>query len=169
MENVSLATPPFIPTSLTAIGGVGQIALKWNPSSDATSYNVSRSTTSGGAYTLVGNITSTNYIDSAVTNEITYYYVVSALNAGGQSANSAEASATPHAPLQLVVNFGPSGGQLTFSWPSWATGFALYSTTNLTPPTVWSPITNAIINQGLTLTVTLPVRSDNQFFRLFAQ
>ena len=43
------APPP--PTGLTPTAGNAQVALTWNASSGATSYNVKRSTTSGGPYT----------------------------------------------------------------------------------------------------------------------
>jgi hypothetical protein len=62
-----------------------------------TSYNVKRSSTSGGPYSTVGTATATNYTDSTVANGSTYYYVVSAANSYGESANCSEASATPSA------------------------------------------------------------------------
>ena len=63
-------------------------------SSGATSYNVKRSTTSNGEVTFT-NVTGTSYTDTGLTNGTTYYYKVSALNAGGESTNSAQVSATP--------------------------------------------------------------------------
>jgi hypothetical protein len=69
--------------------------LTWTASSGATSYHVKRATTSGGPYSQVGAPTSTSYTDTSLTNGTTYYYVVSALNSAGESANSAQVSATP--------------------------------------------------------------------------
>ncbi|MFN2513924.1 MAG: hypothetical protein ABR568_21220, partial [Pyrinomonadaceae bacterium] len=46
-------TPPAAPTGLTATAGNAQVALSWTASSGATSYNVKRSTTSGGPYTTI--------------------------------------------------------------------------------------------------------------------
>ena len=54
-----------------------------------------RSTTSGGPYAVVGSPTSTSFNDPALTNGTTYFYVVSAVNSGGESANSSQVSATP--------------------------------------------------------------------------
>jgi len=65
----------------------------------ATGYNVKRSTTMGGPYTTIASsVAGTSYEDDNVVNGTTYYYVVTAIGAGGESANSNEASATPQAP-----------------------------------------------------------------------
>ena len=94
------ATPQLVvpppPTNVTATAGNGQVGLSWSASSGATSYNVKRSTTSGGPYTTIASPTTTSYTDTGVTNGTTYYYVVSAVNTAGQSANSSQVSATPH-------------------------------------------------------------------------
>lgn len=86
---------PLVPTNLTAISGAPQVDLSWTASPSATSYNVLRSTTSGGPYTLIGTSSTTSYVDSAVSNGTTYFYVVSGSNSIGQSGNSAETQATP--------------------------------------------------------------------------
>ena len=46
--------PPTTPTGVTAIVGNAQIALNWNASAGASSYKISRATTSGGPYSRVG-------------------------------------------------------------------------------------------------------------------
>lgn len=87
-----------VPTNLTATAGDTKITLSWDSVSGATGYNVKRSTVSGGSYTTIAsNITGTTYNDTSVTNGTTYYYVVTAVNADGESSNSNEASATPMA------------------------------------------------------------------------
>ena len=95
-------TPPGAPTILTVIvlTNNAQIILTWSSvGSSNITYNVKRSTTSGGPYTLLANTSSTNYTDSGVGSG-TYYYVVSAIGAGGESPNSAEVSATmPQTPV----------------------------------------------------------------------
>jgi hypothetical protein len=58
---------------------------------------------------------------------------------------------------------------LVLSWPDWASAYALYSTTNLTAPSVWTPVTNPPALGGGKWSVTLPVGSvGNQFFRLMS-
>ena len=43
------------------------------------------------------------YTDTSAVNGTTYYYVVSAANSLGESDDSNEASATPHAPADLKI------------------------------------------------------------------
>jgi fibronectin type 3 domain-containing protein len=107
---VAPLSAPATPTGLQATGGNAQVNLSWNASAGATTYNVKRSTINGGPYnTAVASPTATNYIDTTVTNGTTYYYVVSALNTAGQSANSAQASATPASPTaNVTITVNPS-------------------------------------------------------------
>ncbi len=88
---------PAAPTGLTAIGGDTQVSLGWTASSGATSYNVKASTISGGSYTNVSNVAATNFVVTGLVNGTPYYFVVSAVNIAGESANSSQASATPTA------------------------------------------------------------------------
>jgi len=89
------STPPAVPANLQATAGNAQVSLSWTASSGATSYHLKRSTTSGSGYTQIAAPTATSYTDSDLTNGIAYFYVVSALNTAGESANSAQATATP--------------------------------------------------------------------------
>ena len=93
---ISKALAP--PAGLKATPGNARASLTWSASSGATAYHVKRATTSGGPYTQVSAPSSTSYTDSSLTNGTTYYYVVSALAAAGESANSAQVSAAPAAP-----------------------------------------------------------------------
>jgi len=97
----STTTPaaPAAPAGVQAAAGDGQVTLTWTASSGATSYNVKRSTTSGSGYAAVatGLSTGTSYTDTTVANGTTYYYVVTAVNDGGESDGSNQVSATPAA------------------------------------------------------------------------
>ncbi len=87
---------PPAPTNLQATAGKRQIKLAWSASSGATSYNVKRSTINGGPYTTVRTgLTGTSFTNSKLTSGTTYYYVVTAVNASGESPNSNQASAAP--------------------------------------------------------------------------
>jgi hypothetical protein len=96
------------PPSLQATAGNGQATLTWPAVPAATGYHVKRSTIAGGPYLSVGCPTSTTFTDTGVVNGTTYFYVVSAfftggLDAGGESANSPEASVTPTAPTTTTT------------------------------------------------------------------
>lgn len=89
---------PSAPTNPGATPGNAQVSLGWTAVSGATGYNVKRSTTNGGPYTNVAtNVSGTSYVNSGLTNGTTYYYVVTAVNANGESGVSAQVSATPSA------------------------------------------------------------------------
>jgi beta-glucanase (GH16 family) len=106
-DPVVATTPPSTPTGLTATAGGAQVALNWSNSPSATSYKVKRATVSGGSYTTIANPTANSYTDTGVASCATYYYVVSATNSLGESANSSEASATLGS-YALAVNSGGS-------------------------------------------------------------
>ncbi len=89
-------SPPSPPDDLTASGGNDRVTLRWSASSGASSYDVYRSGTSATGYALLaGGVTGTSYLDTTVHNGTTYYYVVTAVDAAGQSSYSNQASATP--------------------------------------------------------------------------
>jgi fibronectin type 3 domain-containing protein len=98
VSGTTLAAPaPAAPAGLSAtrLSQRGKISLKWNASAGATSYNVKRATVSGGPYAVVkAGLSATSYTDAGLTGGKTYYYVVTAVNAGGESGNSNRASAT---------------------------------------------------------------------------
>lgn len=105
------------PAGFTGVAGIEQVALTWTAATNATSYNVYRSTTNGGPYIILDRgITATNYTDTNVVGRTAYYYVVTALNEGGESANSPQATVTPTVNLpapwttQLVGPAGSWGG-----------------------------------------------------------
>ena len=108
--------PPPTPAGLAATAGNASVALSWNASSGATSYNVYRGTTSGGEGTTpVATIASTSYTDTGLANGTKYYYKVSATNGGGTSAQSSEVSASPSASLPTSVQIS-AGGPATGTW-----------------------------------------------------
>lgn len=77
-------TPPAAPTGLVAITGEVNVPLDWNNNSegDLAGYNVYRSTTSGSGYSKLNSslLSDSNYIDNITTHNITYYYVVKAVD-----------------------------------------------------------------------------------------
>ncbi len=92
-------TPPTVPQSLQVVAASPSgISLAWGASTDETAfgaYEVLRADASGGSYSMIARVTSTNYTDTAITEGETYYYVVLALDLSfNRSAHSNEVEAT---------------------------------------------------------------------------
>ena len=107
--NISLASDaantPVVETlsgSGTAATASHVVTLRWNPSiSPVAGYNVYRSATPGGPYERVNPSVAagTNYQDSSVQSGMTYYYVGTAVSAGGiESPYSSPSQATIPSP-----------------------------------------------------------------------
>ena len=121
---------PVAPANLVAQATNLLINLAWNSVSGATNYNLKRGIVSGN-YPMVVSSTATNYADANVTNAVTYFYVVSAMGAGGESTNSLPASAVPlpsKQPTNLVMQI--ASGRLQLSWPQDHLGWRLQIQTN---------------------------------------
>jgi hypothetical protein len=162
---VSPPPPPSAPLNLAAVSGDGQVALTWNASATATGYNVKSSTTSGGGYATNASPATTSYTDFTATNGVTYYYVVSAVNSGGEGTNSAEVIAHPVSLSQLPVNFSITNNGVQFSWPSDHTGWRLMMNTNdLGNSAAWQPVLNSSATNQIWL--PLDATQPNVFFRL---
>ncbi len=125
------ATPaPPAPATVMATPGDLQVTVSWSASSGATSYNLYWSTSSAVSQsngTKIASATSP-YLHGGLVNGTAYHYVVTAVNANGESTDSPRASATPAAapppaPSGVVATAGD--GQVTVSWPAVA-GAASY-------------------------------------------
>lgn len=87
---------PAAPSGLRARFIGGRRILNWEFSALAESYTVKRADAPGGPYTVIASDVKLNeYIDLTVVAGNTYYYVVSASNDLGTSADSEEAKAIP--------------------------------------------------------------------------
>jgi hypothetical protein len=93
----AIAAPP---TGVTATAGNGQVTLSWTVSTGATSYDVYEGTSAGGeSKTPVrSGISGTTTAITGLTNGTGYFFTVASVDAGGTSAPSSEASASPVAP-----------------------------------------------------------------------
>jgi hypothetical protein len=115
--NSTPPSPPTVPSGVTATAGDTQVVLSWTAVTGATGYHVKRSTTTGGPYTQAGAPTSATFTDTGLTDGTKYFYVVSAVNTGGESANSAEVSATPAVPpADVTITVDPNTTQPISPW-----------------------------------------------------
>ncbi len=162
-----ISNPPDAPTGLAATAGDGSVALSWSASATATNYFVKRSTTSDTGYLTITTNASLAFTNTGLLNGTAYFYVVSALNASGESTHSAQVSARPtsSAPVALVVT--NVSGQIQLSWPADHTGWQLQSQTNslgLGLSTNWVNVPGS--DHANQVTVPLSTTNGAVFFRL---
>lgn len=91
------AVLPSAPINVTVTAQDSSNQIGWSPVAGATSYNLYWSTTPGVSKSSGTRIALANkpQTHTGLNNATTYYYVVTALNGSGESADSAEVSATP--------------------------------------------------------------------------
>ena len=111
----SVYSPPNAPASFTATGvNPGQAALSWSPAAGADGYDVYRSGTSGGPYGLeASSVAGTSYIDTGLTSGLTYFYVVTATDAYGQSLYSNEIAVVSG--TFALTGSNPYSGEITLT------------------------------------------------------
>ncbi|MGA2061650.1 MAG: hypothetical protein ABSG67_14290, partial [Thermoguttaceae bacterium] len=82
--------PPPVPVNVVAtVITPSRIDVTWSASQDATIYRIKRSTSAGGTFNTIGFAASgTSFSDTDVEVSGTYYYIVTALNDSGESADS---------------------------------------------------------------------------------
>jgi alpha-tubulin suppressor-like RCC1 family protein len=114
-----MANVPPAPSGVVAEAGNGQVTIRWNAVSGAASYNLYRASQYGlnkvNHTSVAGGEQRLNVISPAVqaglTNGTTYYFVVTALNAAGESVESAEVSATPN-----IGAIATAGSRMAAGW-----------------------------------------------------
>ncbi|MDH4163516.1 MAG: DUF1566 domain-containing protein [Nitrospirota bacterium] len=112
---------PTAPTGVSATPADSQNAIEWSPSAGATSYNIYWSKLPGVTKWNGAKISGTTspHIHTGLWNGQIYYYVVTAVNAEGESADSSEVNSTPLVNVPGVpsgVSATPGNGQTTITW-----------------------------------------------------
>ncbi|MDQ8737268.1 pectinesterase family protein [Paenibacillus sp. LHD-38] len=106
IDNLKVYVEPIAsPKGLNAMPGNGAVQLEWPETPGALSYNVFRSESDGGPYTLIPAteeqpnpvlIPANRFVDVSVDNDKTYYYVITANSPTGESGYSNQAQAKPN-------------------------------------------------------------------------
>ena len=137
------ATPQLsAPTGLSLSAGNARASAGWTAVSNAASYTLyySQSSLAGATdldtrasgITRLTGLTGTAHTVTGLTNGTRYYFRVKAVNAGGRSAASAEASVIPLAPPS-GLNLTAGDAQATASWSA-ASGASTYTLYHATTP-----------------------------------
>jgi formylglycine-generating enzyme required for sulfatase activity len=89
---------PLIPTGVSAREGNESVTVTWTPSVEATSHNIYyglSSSVSKKSGIKIADVSGGSYTVRALDNKTPYYFIVTAVNAGGESGDSSWAMATP--------------------------------------------------------------------------
>jgi len=160
------ATPLARPSGIQVTAGDNQVTVSWTAAAGATSYNVYYSEAAGQETTASGVVfadATSPQVITGLNNGTTYYFVVTAVNAGGESAISSEKSATPSAAPQPPASptgvkvTSPAAGQLNVTWNTvvGATSYNVYYLMAASPPTnadvlATTPATSAAASLSVT-------------------
>ncbi len=157
--------PPATPVGLAAAAGDSLVALSWPASSGATGYNLKRSLGSSGTYIVIAtNWPGLVFTNSGLANGTVYYFVVSATNMVGESANSAPVGVIPLSSVATSIRFAAGNGQFQINWPQDRTGWLLQMRTNSLLGTNWLTISGSGGTNQMSFPINQSVGSD--FFRL---
>jgi len=161
-ETVSFVTDTVSPTGLSATPGSGLVNFTWTATPGAGSYVLKRGSSAAGPFTtLLSNILTPAASDTSAADGSTYYYVVSAVNAGGESANSAAVPvSTLVAPGDLVATAGNASVALGWSPVSGATSYTVKR--SLTSEGTYSIVQAGIA--GASFTDTTAVNGTTYFY-----
>lgn len=118
-NNGAVLSPP---TSIVASPGYQNVKLEWLPMAGASSYNVYYSQTPGVSLSARAKFPNAHspLVIPNLTNNVTYYFVITSVNAAGESLPSVEKSVIPsNAPLPAsptAVTAVAGDKQVTVSW-----------------------------------------------------
>jgi hypothetical protein len=110
-EYNDLSAVPAAPLNFWTQTGSAQATLHWTEADRAASYSIRRASAPNGPFTVVGSSAvpatgwdlGTTYTDTSLTNNRTYYYIVTSVNAAGESPASLEVQVTPTAAGSLKL------------------------------------------------------------------
>jgi fibronectin type 3 domain-containing protein len=127
----SAAPQPVKPVNVTALDAGTQVTLSWDAVTGATGYNIYYQSTPGASTssTLKVSGSAATQVVPNLTNGNAYYFVVTAVNASGESLPSGEVSVIPAVPTR-PSGIGASAGnaQVTVTWKNvvGATSYNVY-------------------------------------------
>lgn len=117
------ATPPLpplpdipAPTYLLAYVGDAQVTLNWDPMDGLPidGFRVFRS--EGGELTILANVTTSSYLDSNVTNGVTYTYLVRCFFGGSEGLNRTVTATPGTVPAAPVLALQSAADRVLLSW-----------------------------------------------------
>lgn len=161
-------TIPAAPADVVATGGTKQTSITWSEVGGASAYNLYWSTSAGVTTangTRIGGVTSPA-VHTGLSDNTSYYYIVTAENSAGESAASVQVAATtldsapaasaPDVPTEISAAGGDA--QVTLTWPAvagadsyniyWSTASGLSISTGTRIAAVTSPYVHTGLADG---------------------
>lgn len=139
IDATPLPPPPGAPANVVATAGYGEVEVGWDAVAGAVSYNIYYDTTSTvtkQTTNKVTGITTRPYTVTGLTNNVTHYFRVASVNAGGEGELSGLASAMPVpepvppvAPTGVSAAAGASGASIDWIPAADADSYVIYYST----------------------------------------
>jgi autotransporter-associated beta strand protein len=108
-DTLRLAVLKAVVENVQVAEGDTKVVLEWNSILNLT-YNITRSTSQSGPFTLVGTATTARFADSLLTNGTTYYYIISSIDGSVEYPGTSPIAATPQLGQWDYYKFNDSTG-----------------------------------------------------------
>jgi hypothetical protein len=107
---------PATPTGFAAIGSSTGITLSWSSQSDATGFNLLRSTSASGPFSTLNDslLTNTSFTDTTAPTGVPSFYQLVAVDGSGNVSSPATASATRVGTVNTTTH--PFGGKTVYRY-----------------------------------------------------
>jgi hypothetical protein len=171
---------PYVPTGVSASEGTSSsyVTVKWNSVSGATSYDITRCTTTAvsSCNSTAKGKTGTSYNAGSGTVGTTYYYRVRACNSSGCSdwsdydtgyKGSISSNSKPSIPTGVSASDGTSSSYVTVKWNS-VSGATKYDITRCTSTSVYSCNATAKGKTGTSYNATSGTVGTTYYYRVRA-
>ena len=116
----SITTQSGTPGGLSARPGDRKIELSWSYVDAPVTWNVKRSLSDSGPYSLISSLRTNAFSDTSVSNGIPYYYVVSEVSELGESSDSPQVVGVPSGgmptPFCFVTLSGKNCARSVMRW-----------------------------------------------------
>ena len=162
------ATTPGAPTSVSGVGGAGQVTVSWSAPVSTGGANISSYTvTSSGGQSCSWSSGPLSCVVTGLGNGVAYTFTVTASNSAGEgTASSASSSVTPLAAAPVLGTVSAGNGQITFNWSAVTHGGDTYRVYWGTDPT-WASAYSFTSSGGSTsYTATGLTNGTTYYFRV---
>jgi len=170
---VSAKPVPAKPANVKAVAaGYNSVKLSWDKVSGVSGYEVYRSTSKSGTYSLVTKTTKLSYTNSSLTTGKTYYYKVRAYKTVngvknyGSYSSVVSAKPIPATPSLAAKNAGSKKITLTWKKIDGATGYEVYRATSKNG--TYSKVTTITKSSTVTYTNTGLTKGKTYYYKVRA-